>query len=335
MLRAIGGAQAQEPRAGRLQVRARSRGLTAADVERARVEERSLIRTWVMRGTIHLFPTEDAGWLVPLFSERIARWSRQRLAVLGIDAGEVDRALAAIRRGLASSGSLPRSEAIALAAETGIEITPELKTHLSVLSVVEGAALIGGGAGRESALVHAPDWIGQPKPRAREESLAELARRYFRAFAPATERDFGAWSGLPLRDCRAGLAAVAPELRELAVADGGVAFAPRGWQARAPRGPVVRLLGAFDTYLMGYSNRRHATDEEGERKVLPGGGVLRPTILVDGRFAGTWKSTRSGANLKLSLAPFEALPEVALEAIGAEAADIARFEGLEAAKVAP
>ena len=86
--RAIGGAQAQDVYAGPLQFRSRSRSLTAADIQRARTEERSLLRTWVMRMTIHLIPTGDAAWWLPLFEPDIERWSRRRLAQLGMPAGE-------------------------------------------------------------------------------------------------------------------------------------------------------------------------------------------------------------------------------------------------------
>ena len=89
--RAIAGAQAQDVYAGPLTFRSRSRRLTAADVDRARTEERSLLRTWVMRMTIHLIPTDDAGWWLPLFEPVIEKWSRRRLEQLGMppsDAGQ-------------------------------------------------------------------------------------------------------------------------------------------------------------------------------------------------------------------------------------------------------
>ena len=121
----------------------------------------------------------------------------------------------------------------------------------------------------------------------REDSLAELARRYFAAFAPATERDFAKWSGLPLGECRVGMKRIAGELESVGPSSQGL-FGPRGFDSRVPRSPVVRLLPAFDTYLMGYESRSHAVDEAGEKVILPGGGILRPTICVDGRFVGTW-----------------------------------------------
>ncbi|MGH2952125.1 MAG: DNA glycosylase AlkZ-like family protein, partial [Solirubrobacterales bacterium] len=184
----------------------------------------------------------------------------------------------------------------------------------------------------------------------RDRALAELARRYLGAFAPASERDFTKWSGLPLRDCRRGLEQIASDLVEVAATTprtgpsslpmrsstrprsaGAGLFALRDSKLRAPRTPLVRLLPAYDTYLMGYASRAHAVDEAGEPRILPGGGVLRPTICVDGRFVGLWSSKRSGDRLTITLEPFEAIDDDVVAAIEAEVADIGRFEGLSAA----
>jgi len=326
--RAMGGAQAQEPRAGRLQFRVRSRSLSAADVERARVEERSVLRTWVMRGTVHLVATDDAGWLCPLFADRISSWSRRRLSQLGVSDSQRDRALAAVGRAL-EDGPLTRGEAMEVAGRAGFEVNVQTRTQLSILLVAAGTACIGPSAGRDSMLVATRDWIGAPERRDRDASLAELARRYVGAFAPVTDRDFAAWSGLPLRDCRAGLERIAGELDQVRLGR-ETALVPRGMSMRAPRSPVVRLLPAFDTYLMGYSGRGHAVDPAGERRVLPGGGVLRPTICVDGRFVGLWASKRSGKRLAVTLDPFDPLDERVAAALADEARDIGRFEDVQA-----
>jgi Winged helix DNA-binding domain len=327
-LRAIAGAQSQEPRAGRLQVRARARGMTADRIEHARLEERSILRHWVMRMTVHLIPADDYGWMAPLFSERILRWSRRRLGALGVSDSERDRVLAAAERAL-GSGPVRRSEVMEIAARHGVEPNVQRRTHLAVLLVVGGAACIGPDAGRESTFVATGDWIGEPRKMDRERALAELARRYFRAFAPAGERDFASWSGLPLGECRSGIDAIAAELTELTAA-GETLLAPKGWTARTPRSPIVRLLPAFDTYLMGYASRAHAVDDAGARRILPGGGILRPTICVDGRFVGLWSSKRGGNRLAVALEPFEELDEALSDAIAAEVADIGRFEGTPA-----
>lgn len=336
VLRAIGGVQAQEPRASRLQLRARSRGpLAAADVERARVEERSVIRAWAMRRTAHLFATEDLEWMAPIFWERIAKWSRGRLEALGVEASPRERALGAMRTALRSRGAMTRGEAMGAVVRTGVEVDVQRRTHLSILAVVEGWACIGPQVGSEGAFVASGDWIGAWRPRGREESLAELAGRYLGAFAPASERDFAAWSGLPLGDCRLGLEAIAGRIREVQVDGGETLLAPRGWRQVAPSGSVVRLLGAYDTYLMGYATRAHAVAPEHEQRILPGGGILRPTICVDGRFAGTWSSAKSAKRLTVTLEPFGDLDPGWVEAIAAEVTDIGRFEGLEAEVACP
>ena len=93
---------------------------------------------------------------------------------------------------------------------------------------------------------------------------------------------------------------------------------------------MVRLLGAFDNYNLGYVDRGFALAAEHERRVNPGGGIVRPAIIVDGRFVGTWSSKRSGKRLAVTIEPFEPLEPEIEEAIAAEVADLGRFEGLDA-----
>lgn len=280
-----------------------------------------------MRMTAHLVPTDDLGWLEPLFADRIRAQSIRRLDALGVGASERAKALRAIRRALEREGVLSRSDAMGVAERSGLRIDVERRTHLSVLTVVGGPAFIGPDAGGRTFAAR-NDWLGPLKPRPREEALAELARRYFAAFSPATERDFAYWSGLPLGDCRAGMKRIGKELEPIGSGDFAL-FGMRGSVARAPRSPVVRLLGAFDTYLMGYASRGHAVDEAGAKEIMPGGGILRPTICVDGRFVGTWRSKRVGRKLSVTFEWFSEPDGLWAEAIAAEARDVARFEGLE------
>jgi hypothetical protein len=93
----------------------------------------------------------------------------------------------------------------------------------------------------------------------------------------------------------------------------------------------VRLLGAFDTYLLGYRSRGHAVGEDDwARRILPGGGVLRPTICVDGRLVGLWSSQRNGNRLTVEVEPFAPLGDDIMESVSAEVQDIGRFERVDA-----
>ena len=327
--RACGPIQAQDPRAARLAFRARARGLTAADVDRARTEERSLFRAWVMRKTVHLIPTEDAGWMVPLFAEPTTRWSRRRLAHFGLDRDGQDRALALMHEFVDRDGPLTRPEISERLRAAGFELTDQIKAHLWFLATLDGELCLGPDRGAQTCLVRRSDWIGGFEQRPREQALAELARRYFNAYAPASERDFARWSRLPLGDARKGVEGIARELTEVRVG-GEVLLRPKRMK-RAGSGPVVRLPGAFDNYNLCYERRDFHLPAEHVKQVVPGGGIVRPVITVDGKIVGTWSSKRSGKRLAVTLEPFTELDRELEDALAEEVADIGRFEGLEAA----
>jgi hypothetical protein len=327
--RSIAGAQAQDVYAGPLTFRSRSRRLTAADIKRARTEDRSLLRSWVMRMTIHMIPTEDAAWWLPLFEPGIERWSRRRLSQLGLPEGKQDKALRVAAKVLADEGPLTRTEVRERIVRAGIRLSSQTGMHIALTSVVSGIACLGPDRGAQSCLVRREDWLGKPSPFDRDKALAELTRVYVRAFAPTTDRDFAYWSGLPLREVRAGLESISSQIEEVRVGD-EVMLAPRGGLPRLPRVGQVRMLGNFDTYLLGWKDRTFSVTGEHALHVKEGGGGwIRPVIVEDGIVVGGWRSARKDGRLEISLN----LPKVERERLGdaieAEVADIARFEGMD------
>jgi hypothetical protein len=328
--RSIAGAQAQDVYAGPLTFRSRSRRLTAEDIRRARSEERSLLRTWVMRMTIHMIPTEDAGWWLPLFEPGIETWSRRRLTQLGMPAARQDKALRAAAKALAEEGPLTRTEVRERIEAAGVRLNTQTGMHIALTAVVSGIACLGPDRGKTTCLIRREDWLGKPPPFDRDKALGELARVYIRAFGPANDRDFAYWAGLPLRDVRAGLESISSEIDEVHVGDQTM-LAPRGRRPRLPTTGQVRMLGNFDTYLLGWKDRAFAVTGEHALHVKEGGGGwIRPVIVEDGIVVGGWRSSRKDGRLEISLN----LPKVERqrlgEAIEAEIADIARFEGTEA-----
>jgi Winged helix DNA-binding domain len=301
-VRHVVGVQAQEPVAGALSIRVRTDGLTHSDVSRALTEERSVVRLWAMRGTIHIVAAEDAAWLVDLLAPVALTASHRRLGQLGVPEDDRPRAVALIRSTLAKHGPLTRAELMGPLARAGITTSGQAAAHLPQIAALEGHVCFGPPRGGKPSFVLRDDWLGRDLPRLpREEAVAELARRYLRAFGPAQPEDLAAWSGLPLRDARAGW----PE------------SIPPPVTGDAPDPPVVRLLPAFDTYLLGYRSREFAVPPEHARKVWPGGGIVRPTVVVNGRGAATW--SRNGT--KIELEPFGEGHIAAAE----EIADVQRF----------
>lgn len=274
-MRRLGALQAQDRRAFPLALRARAEGLTAADV----VASPGLVRTWLMRGTLHVVAVEDAGWMRALLAPRGAAGSRRRLGQLGFSEADAARAVRLVRDAL-SCGPCTRAEVAALLEEHGLPATGQAPVHVLGRASAEGVLVLG----LDDRVFPAPPHGASPA-----DPAAELARRHLASRAPARPEDFAAWSGLPLGTARAAW-------RELDLVElGDHGWALRGHEPEPIPRDLVRLLPAFDELLLGWKGRDHAVAPERGKDVLPGGGVLRPTVTVGGRVAGTW--TRKGVDL--------------------------------------
>jgi Winged helix DNA-binding domain len=314
VVRRVVGLPAQLLPASPLAVRARSRGLTAADVDRARLEERSIVWTWAMRGTLHLVAAEDLGWMNALFGPVGVARGRRRLRELGVDEDAAVRGVAVIRDALARHGPLTRGAIAEELRAGGVDVEPGTQAviHLIFRAALEGVLCGGPDQDGEPAYALLSDWVKVEPPDSEEAALAELARRYFAGYGPATTEDLATWSGLPMA-----------QVREAARLGGGEV--PRD----LPKEPIVRLLGSFDPYLLGYRGRDLAVAPEHARRILPGGGVLRPTAIVDGRAVAVWRQQKRGNRLHISLEPFEELDAEIARRLEADAQDLARFVDAE------
>ncbi len=324
------GVQAQDLRAADLALRARAASLTAAEVQTARGSERSVIRTWAMRGTLHLLASDDVGWLLSLIAPRFLPRSRRRLLQLGIEGSAQTEAVALIEKMLEVEGPLTRSEIAERLARRGIRTEGQAAYHLVALAALEGHVCMGPDRGGEPAFVLLRDWLGPPSTLERDAALAELARRYLCAYGPAAPEDMAAWSGLGLTEALKGWRLIAQELSEVDVAGGQKAWTLRSQDVRLRPTGFVRLLPGFDNYLLGHRSRDFAVDPLHAREVHPGGGMLRAVVLVDGRAVATWSSRRRGTNLIITVRPFDQLSPRVEEGLEAETRDIGRFLGVSA-----
>ena len=324
--RGCGAVQAQDRMGELLAVRARSQGLTAAALERARTEQRSVARTWLHRGTLHLAPAEDLRWLLALLGEAMDRKALKRRADLGIDAEAYEGAMAAMRRALSGGAALSRAELVERVREAGLPHEGQVVPHLLRSASLTGMVCFGPTVEGTDTHVLIADWLAGVEDARPANPSAELARRYFAAYGPAAQADFRWWSGLPAKEARAGFAAIADELEEVE-ADGKRMWLTPDRPATEPSAPRVRVLGAFDPYLLGYAKRELGVSEELLRKVHPGGGMILPTVLVDGVMVATWGRRRTGRGMRITVAPFWGLSGEMEAGIEAEVGDIGRFLG--------
>lgn len=308
--------QAQDTRSSRLGVRARSEGLTSEDVVEACSRERSVVRTWAMRGTLHMLCAEDVRWITALVGPVAEKKFARRRAALGLDPALCERILEAIPEILADRGPLVRAELMEalIARGMAIDTSDQAPAHIVLLAAERGIACRGPDRPDEKpTYVRLDDWIGPGAAPERDAALAELARRFARAYGPADARDLAYWSGLPAADAR----------RAWSLADAPAASAA----ADAPT--PTRLLPAFDGHLLGHRDRTPIVPPAHADRLTSGSWIL-PSVLAGGRVAGTWTPIRAGGRLRVVATLFGRMPRGAMAGLRAEAADIGRFLGVPA-----
>jgi hypothetical protein len=316
--------QAQDPRGARLAVRARTlgSGTTAADVDRALTDERSLVISWLNRGTLQLVRREDWPWLHALTTPPLRTGSARRLAQEGVPPADAERGAAAVERALADEGPLTREQLRERVAAAGVRVEGQAHVHVLLAATLRHAIVRGPMRGTRHAFALARDWLGEEatKPVDRDRALAELARRYLAGHGPASDRDLARWAGLPLRDARAGLGAIAPLLVQRP--DGLVDLAQRPAGEDPGPLPPPRLLGVYDPLLLGWCSRADVLGERGAG-IVTTNGLFRPFLLVRGRAAGLWRLERG----EVVLDPFGRLASRDAAALKRDAADVRRFLG--------
>lgn len=327
--------QAQDLRAARLAVRARSTGLTADDVDAALTARRSMVVGWLNRGTLHLVPAADWWWLHGLTGHRHATAVRRRLAEEGVSEEQARRGIDVVAEAVRSA-PMTRDQLRGLLDAAGVPTAGQALVHVLFAASVEGLLLRGPVVDGQQAFVDPVAWLGPPESFDEDAALARLADGYLGGHSPADARDLAAWSGLPLGACRRALVLIADRTEpwdddRVRLAVGAGAAAPgsgtgpgsaRGGRRRAPDLPAPRLLGGFDPILHGWADRSPFVGDHAG--VVTVNGLFRPTALVEGRVVGTWKMDRH----RVELTAFERITPTVRRALEAEVADVQRFLGL-------
>lgn len=283
-----------------------------------------------MRGTLHLVAAEDLGWMLSLFGPVFSKANRRRRLELGLDDKTSDKAAQMIDEILAASGPLTRAGLAEQLDAHHIPTAGQAIAHAVGYAALQGILCFGPDRNGKPTYARLDDWIKRPPTPPQDEALTELARRYLNAYGPATTADLASWSGLPMPQVRQAWESIADELLEVEI-DGRPAWmlqAHAGWLEERPpqaQDPIVRLLPAFDTYLLGYQSRDFMLDPAYARRVHPGGGLIRPTLLVDGRIMGTWKTNKQRDHLEVAVEPFETLATAVRDGVEEEVKDLSRF----------
>jgi hypothetical protein len=310
--------QAQDPRGVRLAIRARTTAQSVAELEHSLTVERSLLITWLSRGTLHLVSAEDYPWLHALTTPPLHAANARRLAQEGVSPAAAERGARTIESALAQGGPLTRGQLKAKLDGAGVPTQGQALVHLLMQSTLRALTVRGPMVGKEQAYVLVRDWLSPSPPVERDRALAELARRYLAGHAPADDRDLARWAGLPLRDARAGLAAIAPELAQR---DHGLVSLRAAPRAPAPL-PPPRLLGPYEPVLLGWTSREFLAGAH--QAVVAVNGLFRPFALVDGRVVALWRLRRG----EVEIEPLEKLTAPGRAALEEDGRQVLSFLGL-------
>jgi hypothetical protein len=313
----FGAMQGQEYVAAKWAIGLRCDDVTQSTIERA-VAEGAIVRTWLMRGTLHLTAAADTRWLLGLLGPRVTARTAGRRRTLHIDDATLARSRELIIAALEGGRQLRRAEIRQILEDAGVPMDALRLYHVLQWTVLSGLICFGPMDDKQETLVLLDEWIPDGRVMERDEALAELARRYIRSHGPATSRDFAWWSGLTLTDARAGLAQGGPEIDEDTI-DGVRYWVPADGVKREVPSPFAHLLPAFDEYYLGYQARDLVLSAEYDSRRVSDNGAFWPIIVIDGQVVGRWKQMIKKGKVILTLEPFRPLTEAEASAVAAAA----------------
>ncbi|MBV9356514.1 MAG: AlkZ family DNA glycosylase [Chloroflexi bacterium] len=318
--------QAQDLPGARWSVGLRVPGSTVADVNAA-LARGEIVRSWPLRGTLHLVAAENLAWLLALTAPRMQQAAAGRHRQLELDADTFARAREVAVGTLEGGRALSRRDLFAAFSAHGISSAGQRGPHLLAYLCQSGTLCLGPMQGAEQAIVLLREWVPKARQLDRDQALGELALSYFASHGPATVPDLKRWAGLTTRDAALGLAVAGDRLESWLLDD------TRYWLAAGTRdgrhARRVQLLPGFDEYLLGYADRRAALAEAHREAIVPGGnGMFLSTIVSDGQVVGTWRRRLVGGRLTITPAPFAALSAAEEHGFATAARDYATFLGV-------
>ncbi|MEO6771896.1 MAG: winged helix DNA-binding domain-containing protein [Kofleriaceae bacterium] len=294
----------------------RAPGTTLAEVDAA-LAAGSIVRSWPMRGTLHLTPAEDLEWMLALMAPRVLAGLTKRQRELELDAKALGRAREVAERALAGT-RLDRPAMFAALDKAKLNADPHRGYHMLFYLAQTGVICMG----PDDCYVLVAEWIKTSRALDREQALGELALRYFRSHGPATVADLQRWGKLTAGDAKLATQLAAPELAN----HEAYYFDEATLAIRAPT-PVLALPG-FDELILGYEDRTCTLPPEHAGRIVPGGnGMFISTVVANGAVVGTWARTQKPKQVAISAKPFAPWPAAVANGFARAAAAYGAFVG--------
>ena len=329
VVRNVCGIHAQVHSSAELQLWSRVEEVSPADIREALWEQRSLVRTWTLRGTLHLHTADDLPLFVSALSQHDRWWKGAWLRMIGMSESELRTTLEAIRKSLGVRPITREQLADKVAAKGGAKGDRMLSGWGEMLkpAAFHGYLCSGPPRGQNVTFVRPDRWLGKWKVPKAESAWAEIVRRYLLAYGPADRNEFARWWGMQPAAAGRVLKASGEELSEVSIEGHNALMLTESLPglSRAPARLPVRLLAGFDPYIVGTRPREALVEKRFEALVYRQAGWISPVLLVDGRAAGVWKHERSAGHMEVTLKPFRKLSAAHRKAVTQEVDRLASF----------
>ena len=301
-------------------------GTTKREVENV-IRTRKVVRTWLLRGTLHFAASIEVKWITELIYPRLLRIAMLRDQHLGLSNETVERTKSVLFNALKGGKQLTRSEVYKLFKSTNVPIENNLGYHMLYRAAWDGLICFGPNNGKEPSFVLLDEWIPEYRKYTGNVALKELALRYFSSHGPATMSDYVWWSGVKVSDARTVI-----ELASSALSTEQIEGRTYHYVKQARRLPSEEnqtyLLPAFDEYLLDYKDRQvvlggsqtKETLKNNKSNFVHSNGVFLPTVVIDGRVSGVWKNKVGTKKVVVTVNLFRKL-EAAQQSSIKEAAD--------------
>ena len=319
---------------------ARAKALARQSVRSALWERRSLVKTSAMRQTLHLLPASEYHLFITALKQ--SRMEALLRIMARIDVGQKEMAaMTAALMKILGDDPVPQGE---LAEQVKPHIGRKLQASMKLFwnnwpifrpGIIEGLICYGPNQGRETTVVRVDRWLRERRAIGETDAKQFLLRRYLRAYGPATLRDFSRWSGIPMIDAKPIWDSLQREFTEISI-EGTKASLLRDdlpeFEETLPSRGMVRLLPAFDPYMLAHAEKGHLVHERHYKRVYRNQGWLSPVILLDGRVVGVWSVKRSGKRVSPETEFFQKIPRTALAEMEKELEKLAQFNGIQDSK---
>lgn len=315
----MGAVQAQEYGPARWGLGLRlSSSTTDAAVHRA-VDRGRILRTHILRPTWHFVTPADIRWMLELTAPRVQRILATYDRRIGLDSALMTRAAAVLERALGDNGCLTRQELGPYLLRAGLPAGNRDLAHIAMYAELEGLICSGPRRGKQSTYALLADRAPGARRQQRDESLAELTKRYFRSHGPATVRDFVWWSGLTSADAKRGLEMIRAREREV----DGLKYWTVGRDVPAPRTRTsLHLLPIYDEYLVAYR------DLQAVPRPAYLMGNFQHALVIGGQVTGTWRITAIRGGARITLETLRPLTGGESRRLAREVARYSRFQGI-------